>query len=57
MERFAQDEELEKRKRDAEEAGQSYDRLKVLEWGAEDCELWDKRKMRKKNPDKGFAGM
>ncbi len=57
IERYEQEEELEKRKRDADEAGESYDRLKVLEWGAEECEIWDKRKLRKKNPDKGFAGM
>ncbi len=33
----------------------SYDRLKVLEWGAEECEIWDRRKMKKSNPDTGFA--
>jgi hypothetical protein len=42
--------------KEAEANGLSYDRLKVLEWGAEECDLWDKRKMKKTNPDTGFAG-
>ena len=39
----------------AEENGLSFDRLKVLEWGAEECDIWDNRKMKKSNPDTGFA--
>jgi hypothetical protein len=27
----------------------------MLEWGAEECDIWDRRKMKKSNPDTGFA--
>lgn len=55
QERMQLEEDLEKKKLEAEANGLSYDRLKVLEWGAEECDLWDKRKMKKTNPDTGFA--
>lgn len=40
----------------AEEAGQDYDRLKVLDVSAEDAEKYERIKMRKSNPDPGFSG-
>ena len=39
----------------AEEAGDDYDRVKLLEIGAEEQERWDKKK-KKMNPDPGFSG-
>ena len=37
-------------------AGEDFDRVKVLEMGADEAERWE-RKKKKKNPDEGFAGM
>uniref|UniRef100_A0A914VIN4 Pre-mRNA-splicing factor SYF2 n=1 Tax=Plectus sambesii TaxID=2011161 RepID=A0A914VIN4_9BILA len=47
-------EELEKRK-EAEEKGQDYDRLKNMQTQADIAEKIDGSKRRKKNPDTGFA--
>jgi pre-mRNA-splicing factor SYF2 len=55
QERILNEEELEKKKREAEEQGLSYDRLRILEWGADECEQYDKQKKRKHNPDSGFT--
>lgn len=49
-----EEEELQKRK-EVEEAGQDYDRVKVLEITAEQAEKWERKKKAKHNPDKGFA--
>lgn len=34
--------------------GKDYDRLKMLEVGADEAERWERRK-KKKNPDQGFS--
>lgn len=44
----------EKKRRDAEERGQDYDRVKLLNIGASEAEILE-RKKKKKNPDTGFA--
>lgn len=54
-ERLDYEEEKEKKRKVIEESGQSYDRLRALEWTAEECEIWDRKKQRKHNPDTGFA--
>ena len=41
----------------AEEAGEDYDRVKLLEETAEDVEILERRKRKKKNMDPGFSGM
>lgn len=35
--------------------GEDFDRVKVLDIGADEVEKWERRK-KKKNPDTGFAG-
>ena len=45
----------EARRNEAAENGEDYDKVKLLEIGAEDAERKD-RKNRMKNPDKGFSG-
>lgn len=35
--------------------GEDYDRVKLLQVGADEAERWE-RKKKKKNPDTGFAG-
>lgn len=40
---------------EAEAKGEDYDRVKLLEVGADDAEKWE-RKKKKKNPDPGFSG-
>ncbi|XP_019629177.1 PREDICTED: pre-mRNA-splicing factor syf2-like isoform X2 [Branchiostoma belcheri] len=47
-------EEEEKKRKEAEEKGEDYDRLRMLEWTAEEVEKWE-RKKKKKNPDPGFS--
>lgn len=37
------------------DAGEDYDRIKLLEVGADEAEKFEKKK-KKKNPDTGFAG-
>ncbi|XP_049775440.1 pre-mRNA-splicing factor syf2 isoform X2 [Schistocerca cancellata] len=44
----------EKKRREAEEGGQDYDRVKLLNIGASEAEILEKKK-KKKNPDTGFA--
>ena len=39
-----------------EEKGEDYDRVKLLEIGADEAERWE-RKKKKKNPDPGFSGI
>ncbi|KAK3778749.1 hypothetical protein RRG08_013020 [Elysia crispata] len=46
-------EEDEKRKK-CEESGESYDRVKLMNVGADEAERWE-RKKKKRNPDLGFA--
>ena len=46
-------EEQTKRRRDTAAAGLDYERVEQLEWTAEDCDKWDKKR-KKKNPDVGF---
>jgi hypothetical protein len=40
---------------EAEAKGENYERVKLLEIGADDAEKWE-RKKKKKNPDPGFSG-
>jgi len=44
----------EERRKKCEEMGEDYDRVKLLEVGADEAERWDKKK-KKKNPDVGFS--
>lgn len=46
--------EDDKKRKEAEDRGEDYDRLKLLDVSAEDAERWDKKK-KKKNPDQGFS--
>ncbi|XP_005110190.1 pre-mRNA-splicing factor syf2 [Aplysia californica] len=41
-------------RKECEARGEDYDRVKMLEIGADESERWD-RKKKKKNPDQGFA--
>jgi len=52
--RVEYEEEQMKKRKDCEAAGDDYDRMKLLEVGADEAELWEKKK-KKKNPDQGFA--
>ena len=49
------DEQKEKRKLEIEEEGQEYLRVRALEWTAEECDAWERKKQKKHNPDTGFA--
>ena len=40
---------------ECEENGEDFDRVKLMEIGAEQAERWDRMK-KKKNPDPGFSG-
>ena len=55
MERVKKQEEQTKRRRDAAEAGLDHERVEQLDWTAEECDKWEKKK-KKKNPDVGFDG-
>ncbi|XP_062510683.1 pre-mRNA-splicing factor syf2-like [Corticium candelabrum] len=44
-----------KARKEAEDRGENYERLKVLDTGADELERLD-RKRKKKNPDQGFSG-
>ncbi|XP_041351711.1 pre-mRNA-splicing factor syf2-like isoform X2 [Gigantopelta aegis] len=48
------EEEAERKKQECKEKGDDYDRVKLLEIGADEAETWD-RKKKKKNPDIGFS--
>ncbi|XP_045196658.2 pre-mRNA-splicing factor SYF2-like isoform X2 [Mercenaria mercenaria] len=48
------EEQEEKKRKEAEAKGEDYDRVKLLEIGADDAEKWE-RKKKKKNPDPGFS--
>ena len=41
---------------EAEASGEDFDRVKLLEVGADEAEKWE-RKKKKKNPDQGFSGI
>ena len=45
-----------KARKEAEDQGEDYDRLKMLEQSAEDLEKAERRRKRKQNPDTGFSG-
>ena len=40
---------------DIEEGGQEYLRVRALEWTAEECDTWERKRQKKHNPDTGFA--
>lgn len=48
------EEEQDKKRKEAESAGEEFDRVKLLEVGADEAEKWE-RKKKKKNPDQGFS--
>jgi len=52
-ERVQKHEEQTKKRRDAAQAGIDHERLEQLEWTAEECDKWGKKRKRK-NPDVGF---
>ena len=54
-ERLDRDEEKELKRKEIEESGQSYDRIRALEWTAEECEQWERKRLKKHNPDMGFS--
>ncbi len=55
MERVKKQEENTKRRRDAAEAGLDHERVEQLDWTAEECDKWEKKK-KKKTPNVGFDG-
>ncbi|CAF1262998.1 unnamed protein product [Rotaria magnacalcarata] len=52
-ERIKKQDEVTKRRRDAVDSGLDYERVEQLDWTAEDCDKWEKKR-KKKNPDVGF---
>lgn len=52
-ERVKRQEEQTKRRREAAEAGLDHERVEQLDWTAEECDKWE-RKRKKKTPDVGF---
>lgn len=53
--RIEHEEERDKKRQLIEEQGLPYDRLKALEYTAEECDNWERKKFKKFNPDTGFA--
>lgn len=53
--RLDHEEEKEEKRKRIEEEGLPYDRVKNLEYTAEECEAWERKKVKKFNPDTGFA--
>jgi len=56
-ERLDREEEKDQKRKEIEEAGQSYERVRALEWTAEECEHWERKRLKKHNPDPGFSGL
>jgi pre-mRNA-splicing factor SYF2 len=54
-ERLEHEEEKEKRRQEIEDEGLDYDRIRSLDWTAEECDSWERKKKLKHNPDTGFA--
>lgn len=54
-ERLEYEEEKDKKRKDIEDQGLPYDRVRALDWTAEECDAWERKRMRKHNPDTGFA--
>lgn len=52
-ERVQKQEELSQRRQEAAATGLDYERVEQLDWTAEDCDKWEKKR-KKKNPDFGF---
>ena len=53
--RMDYEEEKEKKRKQIEDEGLPYDRVKALEWTAEEADLWERKRLKKYNPDTGFA--
>ncbi|CAF0823583.1 unnamed protein product [Adineta steineri] len=53
VERVKKQEEQTKRRREITDSGLDHERVEQLEWTAEDCDKWEKKR-KKKNPDVGF---
>jgi pre-mRNA-splicing factor SYF2 len=51
-ERLEYEEEKEKKRKDIEDQGLSYDRVRALEWTAEECDSWERKRLKKHNPGK-----
>ena len=54
-ERMDYEEAKDKKRKEIEEQGLPFDRMSALEWTAEEVEIWDRKKLKKHNPDTGFA--
>jgi pre-mRNA-splicing factor SYF2 len=54
-ERLEHEEQKELKRKEIEDQGMSYERIRALDWTAEECDQWEKKRMRKHNPDTGFA--
>jgi pre-mRNA-splicing factor SYF2 len=54
-ERLDHELDKEQKRKAIEEQGLPYDRLKALDYTAEECDSWERKKMKKFNPDTGFA--
>jgi pre-mRNA-splicing factor SYF2 len=54
-ERMDYEEEKEQKRKLIEEQGLPYDRIKALDWTAEECDQWERKRLKKHNPDTGFA--
>ncbi|KAK3097930.1 hypothetical protein FSP39_014644 [Pinctada imbricata] len=52
--RVEYEEEQDRKRKEAEDKGEDYDRVKLLEVGADEAERWEKKK-KKKNADPGFS--
>lgn len=53
--RLDYEEEKEKKRKEIEEQGHEYERVRALDWTAEECDQWERKRLRKHNPDTGFA--
>ena len=56
-ERLDHEEEKEQERKRIEAEGLPYDRVKNLDYTAEECELWERKRLRKFNPDTGFVNL
>jgi pre-mRNA-splicing factor SYF2 len=49
-ERLDFEEEKEKKRKEIEEKGLEYERVRALEWTAEECDAWERKRLKKHNP-------
>jgi len=55
QERFEFEDAQEKKRKEMEAKGLPYERMRFLDWTADECDTWDRKKAKKHNPDTGFA--